>query len=166
MTEDAPNATDHDEDGKRKASSHSYDLPNQEEDDNDLTMMDHEDKDDGDDDDDDVSFVPPFLLDVINELGRSIFTRCIDKCEDNLPDCDNDDSFLPPGLLTLFERIENILDEWTIVMNEEFMNEDEIKLIRDRERRRRVGYEKHYYLRATLKQQPSERIETFLMNGR
>jgi hypothetical protein len=34
MTEDAPNATDHDEDGKRKASSHSYDLPNQEDDDN------------------------------------------------------------------------------------------------------------------------------------
>jgi hypothetical protein len=36
MTEDAPNATDHDEDGKRKASSHSYDLPNQEDDDNDV----------------------------------------------------------------------------------------------------------------------------------
>jgi hypothetical protein len=36
MTEDAPNATDHDEDGKRIASSHSYDLPNQEDDDNDV----------------------------------------------------------------------------------------------------------------------------------
>jgi hypothetical protein len=165
MTEDAPNATDHDDDGKRIASSNSYDLPNQEDDDNDVTMTedapyatDHDDKDD----DNNVSFVPPFLLNVINELGRSILTRSINGCEDNLPDHDNDDSFLPPGILTLFERIENILDEWTIVMNEEFMNEDAMKPIRDRERKRRVGYEKHYYLITTLKQQPSERIENIL----
>jgi hypothetical protein len=154
MTEDAPNATDHDDDGKRIASRNSYDLPNQEDDDNDVTMTedalyatDHDDKDD----DNDVSFVPSFLLNVINELGRSILTRSINGCEDNLPDHDNDDSFLPPGLLTLFERIENILDEWTIVMNEEFMNEDAMKPIRDRERKRRVGYEKHYYLITALK---------------
>jgi hypothetical protein len=30
ITEDAPNATDHDDDSKRIASSYSYDLPNQE----------------------------------------------------------------------------------------------------------------------------------------
>ena len=30
--EDAPNATDHDDDSKRIASSYSYDLPNQEQD--------------------------------------------------------------------------------------------------------------------------------------
>jgi hypothetical protein len=49
MKEDAPNATDHDDDSKRIASSYSYDLPNQE--------PNQEDKDD-----DDISFVPAFMV--------------------------------------------------------------------------------------------------------
>jgi hypothetical protein len=111
MTVDAPNATDHDDDGKRIASSNSYDLPNQEDNDNDNDVTMTEDApyatvhDDKDDDDDDVSFVPLFLLNVTNELGRSILTRSINGYEDNLPDHDNDDSFLPPGLLTLFGHV-------------------------------------------------------------
>ena len=45
--EDAPNATDHDDDSKRIASSYSYDLPNQ------------EPNQDGD-----VSLVPPDILTI------------------------------------------------------------------------------------------------------
>jgi hypothetical protein len=40
MTEVAPYATDHDDDSKRIASSYSYDLPNQDnEDNNSITMI-------------------------------------------------------------------------------------------------------------------------------
>jgi hypothetical protein len=56
----------------------------------------------------------------------------------------NDDSFLPFGLLMAFEMIENILDEVTRYMNQEFMNEEEIKPLRNRERRRRAECEKLY----------------------
>ena len=54
MMEDAPYASDHDDDGKRRASSYSYDLPNQE-----LNQ---------DDNNDNISFIPPSLLNAINEL--------------------------------------------------------------------------------------------------
>jgi hypothetical protein len=179
MTEDAPNATDHDDDSKRIASSYNYDLPNQEQDDDDVFKWEEQDdtsnaigdvfkwedntiKQD-DYDMDDVSFESPIILNAIKEL-----TRNIDGWEHDLPGHDNNDSFLiydsflPPGLLNLFERIENILDEWSIVMNEELMNEEEIKPIRNRVRRRREEYETMYYLKAIafytppLKQQSSE----------
>jgi hypothetical protein len=87
-----------------------------------------------------ISLVQPILLNLIDEI-----TTSIDGWKDDLPNHDNDDSFLPPGLLTLFEKIESTIAEWTIVMNEEFMNEDEIKPIRKRERKRRRGYERLYY---------------------
>jgi hypothetical protein len=43
MTEDAPNATDHDDDSKRIASSYNYDLPNQEQDDDDVFKWEEQD---------------------------------------------------------------------------------------------------------------------------
>jgi hypothetical protein len=165
MTEDAPNATDHDDDSKRIASSYNYDLPNQEQDDDDVFKWEDqddapnaiddvfkwEDHDDAPnafnhyDDDGNVSFVPPMLLDVFDEVARRIEWWVYEQ-----PDHDNNDSFLiydsflPPGLITLYERIESILDEWTIVMNGEIMNEDVIKPIRDMVRRDRADREAMY----------------------
>ncbi|OEU13213.1 hypothetical protein FRACYDRAFT_241548 [Fragilariopsis cylindrus CCMP1102] len=149
MMEDAPNATDHDDDSKRIASSYSYDLPNQEQDDvddviDDITRRINAWEDQTRTDDYyNTSLVPPILLNIIDEV-----TRSIDGWKDDLPDQDNEDSFLPPRLLTLFEKIENTIDEWTIVMNEEFMNADEIKPIKKRERKRRRIYEGLYYWKA------------------
>jgi hypothetical protein len=57
MTEDAPYATDHDDDSKRLASSYSYDLPNQEPNQN----------------DNDGSFVPPNLEYHIKRLYAKSF---------------------------------------------------------------------------------------------
>jgi hypothetical protein len=162
MTEDAPYATDHDDDGKRLASSYSYDLPNQEPNQNDdyqderktnfdkyirfikewkeeiMSALSSWPLSNTNEAKTNVSVVPSSILNAVDELTRFI--------EDNLPDkankC-NEDTYLLPGLLTPFDRIENILDELTM-----FMKEDEIKPIRMRERRRRNECEKLYYLKA------------------
>jgi hypothetical protein len=86
MTEDAPNATNHDDDGKRIASSHSYDLPNQEDDDNDVTMTEDApyttDYDDKDDNDEDVSFVPPDILTAVDAFEHAC-TRIFEEWDED-----------------------------------------------------------------------------------
>jgi hypothetical protein len=72
MTEDAPNATDHDDDSKRIASSsYSHDLPNQEP-----------------NQDSDVSFVPPDIL-TIADIFENLFKEWDDEIDPSNQDDDD-----------------------------------------------------------------------------
>jgi hypothetical protein len=134
MTEVAPYATDHDDDSRRTASSSCYDLPNQDnKDDNSIITA-------------FISEIAPSYLNTINKMITYInedYTMYFNEWEDDLPEC-NDETFLPDGLRMAFGIIENILDEVTRYMNQEFMNEKEIKPLKDRERRRREKCERIY----------------------
>jgi hypothetical protein len=99
MTEVAPYATDHDDDSKRIVSSYSYDLLNQDkEDDDSITMIfknweeDHGEDDDDDQepnqDDNNVSFVPPDILTAVDALTM-FFNEWEDEMTTNFDDCYN-----------------------------------------------------------------------------
>jgi hypothetical protein len=176
MTEDAPNATDHDDDSQRIASSYSYDLPNQEPNQN----------------DDDVSFVPPNLeYQVQRNTNFDKFTRFVKEWEDrmmpassswplsntntNTNKANTNVSFVPSSILNAVHEVTRFIeddltnqlhkcsedsclppglltpfDRIENILDEltMFMKEDEIKPIRMRERRRRNECEKLYYLKA------------------
>ena len=93
MMEEAPNATNHDDASKRRASSYSYDLPNQ------------EPNQDGD-----VSLVPPDILtitDIINqdnEDGNSVITAFISE-------------IAPSYLNTINKMITYINEDYTMYFN-------------------------------------------------
>jgi hypothetical protein len=99
MTEDAPNAIDHDEDGKRIASSHSYDLPNQEDNDNDVidrltrSIEDWEDKHDdtnqGEDEVDDGLFKWDDEIEDEDDPYAELFKEKEDEIEDESDDEDD-----------------------------------------------------------------------------
>jgi hypothetical protein len=215
MTEDALNATDHDDDSKRIVSSYNYDLPDQEQDDDDVFKW--EDQDDASNAIDDVfkwedqddasnainqdgdnngrdmgnaSFVSPDILTAVDactrlfegwedEMNTSYDGCCniisniapsylnainglityinedyaiyFNEWDNDLPNQANNSnghSYLPDMLLMAFQNIKDILDDVTRYMNQELMNEEEIKPIRNRERRRRAEYEKLYQWKA------------------
>jgi hypothetical protein len=104
MTEVAPYATDHDDDSKRIASSYSYDLPNQE--------PNQEDKDD-----DDISFVPPDILTAVDALTM-FFNEWEDEMNTNFDDCYNISIIAPSSLNFINGLITYINEDLTMYFNE------------------------------------------------